>query len=598
MISETFKLDSRTKDCLIDCYKASPIFKDINNKRYIMKGEIGISLKPFEPFNISLKSLWNSIFKIRLADQTEPILLSGPSGFKTYLSQMFLLGSSIIALNQESTIHQLLGTSGFFSKSAAKLFYLEYISKISVNNSRFLELKSKLEKGELKRTEIVKLYSETKSPFQYSLDHLTDKLFQVNKKSNCILSNISLEFQPGLFLDAILERKSLILKNLTNLPTIVLERFNELFSGKQNLTLNEDIHNTFTPESEKELKNFSDLFRVFATCSSNSTNSLSEAVLSRFTVISIPEYTQEEQKIGIGNYISNNQFQFEHYNINKIIQLSTACYERLKKSFSFTQIIKTVELCSILNNDLNCRSQEENLALISYRIFGGLLDSSETRIQYNKLVEEIILETNDQSDTFLPINYLKSPLVFANNDGYQGIQSNISKLFIKCPNPKIPDMNVCFIPILSEIIDIIHLGLLIHNPVILEGSPGQGKQTAIKYIAEALNYQVVNIIISQSTKVDDLLGNVTISRDKDNNIQVEMIETKLIKAIKSYTETNNIIVFHNIDKASSAVLNILVSLFDTRVKEILLPNGSTVLKGRLNIIGIFSTTKGFSGRDI
>ena len=62
-----------------------------------------------------------------------------------------------------------------------------------------------------------------------------------------------IEFRPGLFLNAILGGSSLILKNLSNLPTIILERFNELFSGKCNITVNEDIHNTITEKYQKEL---------------------------------------------------------------------------------------------------------------------------------------------------------------------------------------------------------------------------------------------------------------------------------------------------------------------------------------------------------
>ena len=75
-----------------------------------------------------------------------------------------------------------------------------------------------------------------------------------------------IEFRPGLFLTAILECSSLILKNLYNLPTIILERFNELFSGNCNKTINDDIPNTITLELNKELSEFNKNFRVFGTC--------------------------------------------------------------------------------------------------------------------------------------------------------------------------------------------------------------------------------------------------------------------------------------------------------------------------------------------
>ena len=43
-----------------------------------------------------------------------------------------------------------------------------------------------------------------------------------------------------------------------------------------------------------------------STCPSGSANKLSEAVLSRFTVISVSEYTPEEKELVIENYIQLN----------------------------------------------------------------------------------------------------------------------------------------------------------------------------------------------------------------------------------------------------------------------------------------------------
>ena len=82
---------------------------------------------------------------------------------------------------------------------------------------------------------------------------------------------------------------------MPNAKTVVLERFNELISGKHNLTLNEDIHQTFTNEKNKEFSGFNN-FRILATCRKGYENRLSEALLSRFTIISIDKYSKEEQK--------------------------------------------------------------------------------------------------------------------------------------------------------------------------------------------------------------------------------------------------------------------------------------------------------------
>ena len=62
--------------------------------------------------------------------------------------------------------------------------------------------------------------------FKTTLDILKDKLINDNSEKKKNLNNINLEFKPGLILDSILSGKSLILKYLSNLPTVVLERFN------------------------------------------------------------------------------------------------------------------------------------------------------------------------------------------------------------------------------------------------------------------------------------------------------------------------------------------------------------------------------------
>ena len=122
---------------------------------------------------------------------------------------------------------------------------------------------------------------------------------------------------------------------------------------------------------------------------------------------------------------------------------------------------------------------------------------------------------------------------------------------------------------INEIIDILHFGIYAKIPIILEGSTGQGKQTAIKYIADSLGYDIINIMISKNTKADDLLGRMSISRDKiTNKLKVEYIETKLLKAIKQNNESKkSIIVIHNLNNASNAVLDKLSSIFDKEQKH-------------------------------
>ncbi len=168
----------------------------------------------------------------------------GPSGYKTFLAQKFK--AKTITLNQESSIKQLLGSSSFFSKLEVKDFYLRLIVLICrLNNIK--KLNQKLQEGTLTKKEIDNIIQNKKTDllysFIYSIKRCNDKIFMKDKEedeSNA-LSNMIIEFSSGLFLTAILGASSLILKNLSNLHTIILERVNELFSGKYNITVNEDI---------------------------------------------------------------------------------------------------------------------------------------------------------------------------------------------------------------------------------------------------------------------------------------------------------------------------------------------------------------------
>ena len=333
ILQSSFDLKDKIEE-YASCYNATPIIVPKENLGYyLMKNNIGIKIEKFEKLlDIKeLHSLWNAIFVISLADKKEPILIVGNSGFKTFLAQLFLPKAQIITLNQETNVAQLLGSSGFMTNAEAKVFYIDNICKILRDDIKNIELRRDLEKGTLTKEKVENLVlkdSQKNIPFSfnYAIRHLSEKLFQNNDNKNAVLANTTLEFRPGLFLNAILQGRPLILKDLANLPTIVLERFNELFSGKHNITLSEDIHDTFTPQGSKELTNFSSYFRVFATCQENSATRLSEAALSRFSVISIPEYSLDEQEIVLKRYIQINSLDFDIKYIDILKQLTLIRY--------------------------------------------------------------------------------------------------------------------------------------------------------------------------------------------------------------------------------------------------------------------------------
>ena len=100
----------------------------------------------------------------------------------------------------------------------------------------------------------------------------------------------------------------------------------------------------------------------------------------------------------------------------------------------------------------------------------------------------------------------------------------------------------------SEMCDIILFELSLKLPIILEGEEGQGKQTAIHYMSQNLGLDIINIVISKSTKVDDLLMKIIIEKSDIGEILVKNQKTELYKAIKSTEEhPTKLIIFQGIN---------------------------------------------------
>ena len=172
----------------------------------------------------------------------------------------------------------------------------------------------------------------------YALNNFQKKLFEDDKKNKLNSNKLLIEFQPGILLSAVIKNKLLILKKITDVKTENLERLNECLTGNKKITLNEDIQNTYTEENKKEI-DLGKNFRIIATCNEGEESKLSDAFLSRFSLIYVTKYSKNEEKNVLNKrkrlekldkYIKNYQETFKQDTEFKLAQKMN-CFRILKE---------------------------------------------------------------------------------------------------------------------------------------------------------------------------------------------------------------------------------------------------------------------------
>ena len=620
LISDTFKLSPNGKKSLAELYKATPYIKKKNKKIYIKKGKINIfycNEKPkiYEKLD-GLPSVLNALFKILIASDDEPILISGPSSFKTFLAKLLFQNgkSDVISLNSESTISQLIGSATLLTSEKAKNYYLMQIYEILQANNidnlltdldNFEENKKKIKK---KIEEMTKDKNIDKNyTFYYALENFKKKLFKEEKNKKSLFDMI-IEFKPGIFISARIKGCNLILKNITYVKTENLERLNEALTGNKKITLNEDTQNSFTPENNKEIS-FSNDFRVVGTCNEGEETSLSDAFLSRFTLIYVNKYLDEEElKVLKASADDIKDIEF----LNKLLDKYYSIFPDTNK-MNLSQKINCFKITKEIDKIRNNYYHHDNLRFVTYNLLKGLNEKREEKINSINNIFKISKYYNDK------LNH--SPIEIVKNEKESFVKSKLNDLIMTI-NPEIikkpkkekdkeekekkekkekekekekEKTSLVFTHKIKEIIDAIHFSLSSKTPLILEGEYGQGKISAIEYYAKMAKLELVQVPISKSTKVDDLLSKTTFKKNEKGNFSLVNSKTPLCHAIECVDNfPNKLVVLEGINNATPAVLEILNSIYGKKGTNILLPNGSKIVKGNMNLISIFNPSDDFT----
>ena len=550
----------------------------------------------------NLQNFLNPFFNAIISSNDESLLFLGKSSCKTYLCEtIFINNFEIIHLNQETNINQLLGGPVVLSKKEAEFFYFKYLCYLCGKSKNVNQLYSDYQENKLKQSHFY--YNSKTRGFDFAVKNFKNFLFNDNKKSNKnqeedkhdFLSNYIIVFKPGFILDSLVKGVPFILKDISNLHSDVLERFNQFLTEEQKLVLIEDIYNTFTNDENKEIF-FNTSNRILATANDGYENKLSEAILSRFTVINVESYEYAEEKIIINMEFNNSILNPKE--INKLIALIRNIESTLQLSITLSQKIKIIKIINELKKAEEIDKKLNIEEIVLFNLFKGLF---EFRTQKSKRFKSFINLFESQKLWYYEED--KSTLYKEEINKKVTIKSHNTHLYIERPDCKEnPVKDIAFTEKFCENIDIIHFAIKLNIPLILEGMQGQGKKTGLNYIFKLLNIKdgnIINIYLSDNTKKEDLLGKITATAENDN-IKVDFIQTDLLKALINENKENYAIIFHNINKASPGIFEILENIFDDSKERILLPNGENVKKNNKNppyLFGIFDSENGKINRN-
>ena len=596
------KISDKIKEELENCFYSETKFIEKDGIIFLSKGKCGINVnsiltdsdkKNIREYN-QLDTFLESFFLAKLALNDEPLLILGDTGYKTYLAEKLLNNrSNIINLNSETKLNYLLGSSIFLSKREGGKFYLKNYLNILLDDyrkeSKYNYYKRKINKdGKILDENVInnlkeELNNEDSIKYKICIKLLDKLTIYSDNKENLILENIILEYNPGLITYAYLGKENLILKNFSYLDTSIIERFNEFFSELQIITLNEDIHKTFTGENDKVLK--LDHIRIIATSYSELENKISEAIASRFTIIEVNSYKEQEENIMLQLYSKENNLKIKKEDLSIIDDFSF----HFKNTFGYKiYLSQKLNIITILYHIIN-EKQIINTKIVLFMLMKNSF-AIKSKEKLNKLKEIL-------NERFIDYKDGESPFEIKDN---AKLYSKITKLNIEINNKNNNDLlnnnDIYFHKNFSELVDIIHFSIKTKIGLIIEGMKGQGKKTAINYVANLLGYDILNIYLNESTKIEDILGSISFENE-NNEFKMVNVQTDFIKTIENKSKYN-IIIFHNINKANLSILEQISNFY--RKKNDIYNTNLNKIEPKYNcnfFISIFNYENSIRGKD-
>jgi predicted RNA binding protein with dsRBD fold (UPF0201 family) len=176
------------------------------------------------------------------------------------------------------------------------------------------------------------------------------------------------------------------------------------------------------------------------------------------------------------------------------------------------------------NNNFNDDDNEKFLCLAIFKNVFPLLKINSEKEKILNIFKKVFNDCENYE--FLKEDFFNEKILKIDGNELISNITNLKITFISKEKTNEKN-NISFVKFFNKILNSIHMSISLNFPLILEGNSGMGKKTAINYICDILNINVIYFSLSNSTTIENLFTKTTPTKNEENEFEIIEIKSKI-----------------------------------------------------------------------